>query len=129
MPVRFHFNNRRHAMKKDEPVSEEAFDISFFEIPPAAAYFETIQQLQKVNAKLDVLLQGQCEIKAALKETNPNSEAEQARRAVARRYEELLLRYFDGTDLSPDALRSTIHEEDRSDVSPDRGSGHSPVVG
>jgi hypothetical protein len=116
-------------MKKDEPVNEDAFDISIFEIPPAAAYFETIQQLQKVSAKLDVLLQGQCEIKAALKETSPASEVEQVRRAVAQRYEELLLRYFEGTDLNQEALKGTIHEDDRVYDSRDPGFRRPPIVG
>jgi len=115
-------------MKQDVTANEEVFDISGFEIPPAAAYFETIQQLQKVSAKLDVLLQGQSEIKAVLMHRDASTELDQMLKAVAQRYEALLLRYFEGTDISPAAIRKTIHEEDRTngeDLMPWR---HTPAI-
>jgi len=115
-------------MNQDVPANEEIFDISGFEIPPAAAYFETIQQLQKVNAKLDVLLQGQSEIKAALMDRDASAELERMLSSVAKRYEALLLRYFEGTDISPAAIRQTIHDEDRTNGEDPASWRHTPVI-
>ncbi|MCH8121943.1 MAG: hypothetical protein IH853_02365 [Bacteroidetes bacterium] len=100
-------------MSDTEHLEPEELDIAFFEIPPAAAYFETIQQLQKVNAKLDVLIGHQCEILAALNETDVETNLDQARTEVARLYEAHLLRYFSETDIDKEALKKSIHPADR----------------
>ena len=100
-------------MAKDERAPEKEFDISVFEIPPFAAYFETIQQLQKLSAKLDVLLDNQCKIMAMLGTTAESEHLEEARREIARRYEEHLAQYFSETGIERNELLSTIHADDR----------------
>ena len=102
----------RHSENIETEESEE-LDISFFEIPPAAAYFETIQQLQKLNAKLDVLIGHQCEVLAALNSTDVDTNLNQARAEVARLYEAHLLQYFGDTDIDREALKKSIHPADR----------------
>ncbi|GMQ83203.1 MAG: hypothetical protein BMS9Abin05_2693 [Rhodothermia bacterium] len=115
-------------MSDTEHSEPEDVDISLFEIPPAAAYFETIQQLQKVNAKLDVLIGHQCEILAALNSTDVDSNLDQARSEVARLYEAHLLRYFGETDIDKEALKRSIHHADRrsaeADLEDDRPSAN-----
>lgn len=98
----------------DEQVGPDPLDISVFEIPPAAAYFESIQQLQKVQAKLDVMIEFQCEILAALKNTDLQSQKGKANVRMAKRYESLLLRYFEETDIDPESLLASIHPADRA---------------
>lgn len=99
--------------QQDEPPSDQEFDISVFEIPPAAAYFESVQQLQKINAKLDVIIGNQCEILAKLTETKRSVHIEEARREIARLYEEYLARHFEDTGIDREALLKTIHPDDR----------------
>ena len=115
-------------MKKDDSQAGAALDISIFQIPPAAAYFETIQQLQKVNAKLDVLIRNQCEMMARLNESDVSEDLRRTRNEIAQLYEAHLVRYFDGTDLDPEAIRSTIHPEDRPDGSSAAGFRQSPLL-
>ncbi len=100
-------------MQQDEPPSDQEFDISVFEIPPAAAYFESVQQLQKINAKLDVIIGNQCEILARLTETKRSKHIEDARREIARLYEAYLARHFEDTGIDREALLRTIHPDDR----------------
>jgi hypothetical protein len=115
-------------MKKDDSQAGAALDISVFEIPPAAAYFETIQQLQKVNAKLDVLIRNQCEMMARLNESDVAEELRRTRTEIAQLYEAHLVRYFDGTDLAPEAIRNTIHPDDRPDASGTAEFRNSPLL-
>ena len=116
-------------MKTNDPIPENTFDPTVFEIPPAAAYFETIQELQKVNAKLDVLIRNQCEIKAVLNKTDAVAEQRAVRREVAERYETLLLRYFEETDVDLAALRNTIHPDDRGSESDGTSYTHTSRIG
>jgi len=99
--------------QRDEPPSDREFDISVFEIPPAAAYFESVQQLQKINAKLDVILGNQCEILAKLTDTKLSGHIEEVRRKIARLYESYLARHFEDTGIDREALLNTIHPDDR----------------
>ena len=103
-----------NSMQPDDSPSDQEFDISVFEIPPAAAYFESVQQLQKINAKLDVIIGNQCEILAKLTETNRSEHIEGARREIARLYEEYLARHFEDTGIDREALLKTIHPDDRT---------------
>lgn len=115
-------------MDPEELTTKPELDISVFEIPPAAAYFETIQQLQKVNAKLDVLIRNQSEIVAKLNGTDAAIELEASRKEVASQYEQNLLHYFEGADLDPEALRGTIDPADRTEDEEGKSIRHKSIV-
>lgn len=110
-------------MEKEGLTPETELDISVFEIPPAASYFESIQQLQKLNAKLDVVIGNQARILSALNRTEAAAELAKSKKEVALLYERYLLRYFENTDIDPEALKGAIHPDDRPDESPEDEAG------